>query len=355
MQNGGDLYQTAIKTILNILPRTDCPWIVENDGLRSFNDKNPKLWRQLWEPQVPRRISKLSGSSFKHELAARMGNHGLVGLDLAYNCGNQLIAIGLIPGVFIEDILFHTIDLDTIKAIFGEDGQNGFIKACKVMNVGIEAGRIAEYQGFPEGFYIVSIQMTGVSEDRLIAGRSAEVKKGDVLIAISSSGLHCHGYNTIKEFLDKRLITLDDKIPDSQETALEYLLRPTAFYDGALDVFLSAVTPPRSWNPAEWRSGVACIKHGGVINNLTSVIPEGLEAVISLKSWEIPPFYSLLHLEPKDILLLFNGGIGYIWITRPYCKDAVLTELRHRFKGSGLNIWELGYVREKEKNKIVLD
>lgn len=351
-----DPYQESIRMIERLTRDTDQPWIYEVDGDKFLDQTHRKLWGALGSPQeLPVTKSKSSGTSFKHQLAAIHDRYDLAGIDLVSNCANQLGAIGVIPAALVDSLILPKIDPAVVEKIF-----RGLIEGCRRTRVAIKDGRLAEDRGLKERTFILTGTVIGVTEPRLVTKRSKALRAGDELIGIAASGLHCHGYNTIEQLLEDGKLALTQPIPKTKETVLDYLLRPTPFYGPAFEVFKLRVSPESySINPDEWRSGVACIKHGGIMHNLAAIMPDHLQTVIRPNAWEIPPFYQLLlatGLELREVLSLFNGGLGLIWITRPYLSNRVFEELQDAFKKQGLAVWRIGHLEEKKKRapKVVL-
>jgi len=158
-------------------------------------------------------------------------------------------------------------------------------------------------------------------EDRIVTGQS--IKAGDAVIGLASSGLHSNGFSLARKILlEMAGFKLDQHIPELGRTLREELLTPTRIYVQSILRALESFEI----------HGMAHITGGGIPGNLSRVIPEGLSARISKKTWTPPPIFPLLkglgRVEEAEMFRTFNMGIGFIVVVPPEQADPLVKALR---------------------------
>ena len=159
-----------------------------------------------------------------------------------------------------------------------------------------------------------------VERDRIIDG--SEVRVGDQLIGLGSSGVHSNGYSLVRKICFEELgLKVTDQIPELGETLGEALLRPTRIYTEPL---LNLIKNFKV-------RGLAHITGGGFIDNIPRVLPDSTKAVIANKSWQVPALFDFLRVKgevsPEEMLRTFNCGIGMIVIVDPKEADDAMQQL----------------------------
>ncbi|MCG2814206.1 MAG: phosphoribosylformylglycinamidine cyclo-ligase, partial [Thermodesulfovibrionales bacterium] len=183
----------------------------------------------------------------------------------------------------------------------------GIAEGCKQAGCSLIGGETAEMPGFyPEGEYDLAGFAVGVvDEDKIING--SDIKEGDVLIGVASSGLHSNGYSLVRKlFFDVKKMDADTYISELGTSLGEELLKPTKIYVKAFNIIKDKIRV----------KGMAHITGGGISGNLPRIFPEGVSAIINERSWTPPSIFHLIkemgNVPLDDMRMTFNMGIGYI-------------------------------------------
>ncbi|MGC9026049.1 MAG: phosphoribosylformylglycinamidine cyclo-ligase [bacterium] len=247
-------------------------------------------------------VTSTDGVGTKLKIAFMMNTHDTVGIDLVAMNVNDIIVNGAMPEVFLDYIATSKLNVDVATDIV-----RGIVKGCKQADCTLIGGETAELPGFySENEYDLAGFVVGVVEkDRIIDGST--VKKGDVLIGISSSGLHSNGYSLARYvLLEKKKMKLNVHIDELGCTLGEELLKPTIIYVRVIKALIGQGL----------MKAAAHITGGGIVDNLPRVLPGTYTAVIETNSWFVPPVFrmikSLGSIEESEMLRTFNNGIGMI-------------------------------------------
>lgn len=249
-------------------------------------------------------VSGTDGVGTKLKVAFMTDRHNTVGIDLVAMCVNDILTSGAEPLFFLD--YFATGRLDPEKASMVIEG---IVEGCKEAGCALIGGETAEMPGFyGEGEYDLSGFAVGVVEKSDIIDGS-DIKGGDVLIGLSSSGLHSNGYSLVRKlFFDIMNKDVYAYIPETGSTIGDELLKPTRIY-------------VRAYNALKGRikiKGMAHITGGGITGNLPRILPEGVGAIVREGSWPEPAVFSVIrnrgNIPVEDMRRTFNMGIGYIMI-----------------------------------------
>jgi len=249
-------------------------------------------------------VSGTDGVGTKLKLALELGIHDTVGIDLVAMCVNDIVVLGAEPLFFLDYYATGKLDVDTAASVV-----EGIGKGCELAGAALVGGETAEMPGmYSEGDYDLAGFCVGIVEkDNIIDGN--QVKAGDKLIGIASSGPHSNGFSLIRKIIEKNNSVLDDSI--NGIILGKALLEPTQIYVKSL-LKLLEIVPVHA---------LAHITGGGLTENIPRVLPEGLNASINLKSWEMPAIFQWLqqqgNITQADMLTTFNCGVGMI-----VCVDA---------------------------------
>ena len=249
-------------------------------------------------------VSGTDGVGTKLKLALELGIHDTVGIDLVAMCVNDIVVLGAEPLFFLDYYATGKLNVDTAASVVA-----GIGKGCELSGAALVGGETAEMPGmYSEGDYDLAGFCVGIVEKSKILDGS-QVKAGDKLIGIGSSGPHSNGYSLIRKILETSNASLDDSL--NGKSLGRALLEPTKIYVKSLLELLKLV-------PVH---ALAHITGGGLTENLPRVLPEGLNAVIDLNSWQLPEIFKWLqqqgNVSQADMLTTFNCGIGMI-----VCVDA---------------------------------
>lgn len=298
-----------ISLISPLVKQTFRPEVITDIG--SFNalfKLNADKYKQ------PVLVSSTDGVGTKLKIAFMMDKHDTVGIDLVAMCVNDILTSGAEPLFFLD--YFATGKLKPEKAA---EVIKGIAEGCKQAGCSLIGGETAEMPGFyPEGEYDLAGFAVGVvDKDKIING--SDIKEGDVLIGLVSSGLHSNGYSLVRNlFFDVKKMDADTYISELGTSLGEELLKPTKIYVKAFNTIKDKIKV----------KGMAHITGGGISGNLPRIFPEGVSAIINERSWTPPPIFHLIKemgsVPLDDMRMTFNMGIGYIIaIPEPESKNAI--------------------------------
>lgn len=252
--------------------------------------------------QNPTLVACTDGVGTKLKLAIELDSHYNVGIDLVAMCANDLVAMGAEPLFFLD--YYAT---DQLKLPVAEQVIAGIADGCRQSNMSILGGETAEMPGmYNQNDYDLAGFCVGIAEKSAILPKINEIKSGDVILGLASSGIHSNGYSLVRK------IIAHNKIDLKQEPKLaELLLAPTKIY---VKLILEL---------AKNNLITACahITGGGLIENLPRVLPKDKLANINLNSFPKPEIYEWLckqaSLELIELIRTFNYGIGMALIAKP--------------------------------------
>jgi phosphoribosylformylglycinamidine cyclo-ligase len=262
-------------------------------------------------------VSSADGVGTKLKVAFMANRHTSVGVDLVNHCVNDILVQGAAPLFFMDYLATGRLSPAVAAAVVG-----GMAAACRDNGCALLGGEPAEMPGFyADGEYDIAGFIVGVVErERLIDGRS--IAAGDVLIGISSSGLHTNGYSLVRRIVFERLgLGIDSHVPELDTTVGDALLEPHRSY-------LPVVRPLLDTGCIK---GMAHITGGGITDNLPRILPPGTGAVIDNGAWTVPPLFGWLQhagqVPAADMFRTFNMGIGLIVVTAPGDAEEVMKVL----------------------------
>ncbi|AAC06918.1 phosphoribosylformylglycinamidine cyclo-ligase [Aquifex aeolicus] len=248
-------------------------------------------------------FSTTDGVGTKLKVAQAVGVHNTVGIDLVAMNVNDLITTGADPFIFLDYIATGKLDLEVMKQVM-----EGIIKGCREGEVILAGGETAEMPGFyPEGVYDLAGFCVGLcEEDEVITGK--EIKPGDLLLGLPSSGFHSNGYSLIRKVLEMNNVSYEDYVEELGKKVWEVLLVPTRIYVKEIKKLKKNVKI----------KGIAHITGGGIPENLIRILPEGTKAVVYKKNIPQNPVFSWIqrlgNVEEREMFRTFNMGVGMIVI-----------------------------------------
>lgn len=265
-------------------------------------------------------LASTDGVGTKLKIAQMMDKHDTVGIDLVAMCVNDLICQGAKPLFFLDYIALGKLVPEHIEKIVG-----GIADGCKMSGCALIGGETAEMPGmYGEDDYDLAGFSVGIADkEKIVSGNN--VKSGDVLVGISSSGVHSNGFSFIRKiFLETYNYKMEQYVEELGMTVGEALLTPTKIYVKlALDVLAKHEI-----------KAIAHITGGGLIENITRVIPKGLGLDINKKSWEKPPIFKMIEgfnaVNERELHKSFNMGIGLVLIVDKANADDVVNFINNR-------------------------
>jgi phosphoribosylformylglycinamidine cyclo-ligase len=253
----------------------------------------------------PLLISATDGVGTKLKLAQQVNKHSTIGIDLVAMCVNDLLVHGAEPLFFLDYIATGKLNVDQMAAVVA-----GIAKACKETGCALLGGETAEMPGMynADSYDLAGFAVGIVEREQLLP---KQVNVGDVVVGLSSSGLHSNGFSLVRYLLDKYNIDLFAVPPFESECEYLYeeLLQPTQLY-------VQQLLPLIKQNKI---NALAHITGGGVLENIPRVLPDN--ECVELHQWKVPPLFAWLaqlgSIERQEMLRTFNMGIGMIAIMAP--------------------------------------
>ncbi|MFS0638943.1 phosphoribosylformylglycinamidine cyclo-ligase [Mesobacillus foraminis] len=283
--------------------------------------------------QEPVLVSGTDGVGTKLLLAFMMDRHDTIGIDAVAMCVNDIAVQGAEPLYFLDYIACGKAEPERIEAIV-----KGIADGCEMAGCALVGGETAEMPGMygTEEYDLAGFAVGAVEKSKIVNG--SEIKSGDALIGLSSSGIHSNGYSLVRKvFLEDGGYKLDQHVEELGCTLGDELLRPTKIY----------VKPLLSALEKFSLKGMAHITGGGFIENIPRMLPEGLGAEIQEGSWEIPPVFTLLEsagsLDREEMYNIFNMGIGMV-VAAP--AEQAQEIIRH-FESCGEKAYQIGSVTDQ--------
>jgi phosphoribosylformylglycinamidine cyclo-ligase len=220
-------------------------------------------------------------------LARQRGALRNCGADLGAHCINDVLTTGAEPLLFLDYVAANRIDLEQVSELV-----EGLAEICREAGCALVGGETAELPGvYREDELDFAGTCVGIVErPRLVDG--SRIEEGDAIVGLPSAGVHANGFTLVR-----RILELEDYDGDD-------LLAPTRLYLGDVRQ-LRAKADVR---------GLAHVTGGGILGNLSRILPEGLRAEIDWSSWTRPPVFAWLarHVEEEELRRVFNLGIGYL-------------------------------------------
>ncbi len=285
-------------------------------------------------------VSSTDGVGTKLKVAFLADRHDTIGIDLVAMVVNDIVVQGAEPLFFLDYLACGRLQVEKAAAIIA-----GIAAGCREAGCALIGGETAEMPGFyADGEYDVAGFGVGVvDKSRLIDG--SEIRVGDQLIGIASSGLHSNGYSLARRvLLEKCGYGLDRILPGLELPLGDELLRPTRIYVRTI------LNLCRDFH----LRGVAHITGGGLKENIVRVVPERCQVEIDLDAWHWPPIFELIAAEGgidrDEMLTTFNCGIGMVLIVPA---DEV-EEILERLRGLGETAFRLGVISKREEGETAV-
>ncbi len=320
-----DAGDRAAKLIGRHLRRTQGQRVIPNPGgfAGLFRlDYNEQLFKRNYKDPVL--VACTDGVGTKVKLAAQMGVHDTVGIDLVAMSVNDMLVQGGEPLLFLDYIGVHRVDPAQIERLV-----KGVADGCEQAGCALIGGETAEMPDvYAEGDYDLAGFAIGVVE-LARAIDPARVEPGDVVLGLASSGIHSNGYSLVRKIIRSKRLKLDKVYAELDDTRTlgEVLLEPTRIYARSI------VGLQRAYKVKKVISGMAHITGGGLAANLARVLPPSVDAVLT-RSWEVPEVFGFLQkrggIDAGEMDRVFNMGIGYCLIVRPTFAESIAARLRRK-------------------------
>lgn len=264
-------------------------------------------------------VSGTDGVGTKLMLAFETGIHNTVGIDLVAMCANDVLAQGAEPLFFLDYFATGKLEGGIAEAVIA-----GIAEGCRRSGCALVGGETAEMPGmYPPGHYDLAGFVVGAVDRARVLPRMGDMKPGDVLIGIASSGPHSNGYSLIRRIVEREGLFYGGPSPFSNsETLGEALLTPTRLYAPIVMPLIRAGK----------LKGLAHITGGGLTENTPRMCPDQLIPRIDRAAWTPPPVFQWLQdagqVDLEEMHRTFNMGIGLVLAVAQEEADAVMTELK---------------------------
>ncbi|MDA8164601.1 MAG: phosphoribosylformylglycinamidine cyclo-ligase [Desulfobacteraceae bacterium] len=262
-------------------------------------------------------VSSTDGVGTKLKIATMCNKHDTIGIDLVAMCVNDIVVCGAQPLFFLDYFAMGKLELEVATAVV-----KGIAEGCKIAKCSLIGGETAEMPGlYAPGDYDIAGFVVGIAErGKIIDG--SEIKVGNMLVGLASSGVHSNGYSLVRKICFEEMgLSVNDYIQELGSTLGEELIRPTRIYaESVLNLIRNFKV-----------SGMAHITGGGFTENLPRILPHGCTAVIYNNSWRVPPIFELLRkngkVSPQEMCRTFNCGIGMVLAVEAKQVDDVCQQL----------------------------
>jgi phosphoribosylformylglycinamidine cyclo-ligase len=336
-----ETYAETISQIGPLLRRTYTPRVIDWKngfaGLFRLDDQIGLLSRAYRDPVL---VASTDGVGTKLKLAFATGRHSTVGIDLVAMSVNDCLCAGAEPLIFLDYVAMSRDDPDVTRRIV-----QGVSDGCIEAECALLGGETAILPGFyKEGEYDLAGFCVGVVERKHILNGS-EIRPGDKVIGLASSGLHSNGYSLARKIVFERAgLSADTFVPELGRTVADELLEPTRLYVRAVK------TVYRRYRVKRIVHGIAHITGGGLVDNLPRILPDGCGIALRRGSWTIPRVFPWLQLlgsvDDAEMDRVFNMGIGLVIVVAEYFAESIVRQLSHRL---GIPAWLIGEVIPGEK------
>lgn len=308
-------------------------------GLGGFSGAfSMKAFREMENPTL---VSGTDGCGTKVKLAFLMDKHDTIGIDCVAMCVNDIACAGGEPLFFLDYIACGKNYPEKIAAIV-----SGVAEGCKQAGAALIGGETAEHPGLmPEDEYDLAGFAVGIVDEKdIITG--ADIKAGDVLIGIASSGVHANGFSLVRKIFRMDRETLDTYHEELGKTLGEALLAPTKIYVKALRLIKEAGVRIK---------GCSHITGGGFYENVPRMLPEGKHAVIRKDSYEVPAIFRMMaregQVEEQMMYNTYNMGLGMVLAVDAADAEKTVEAIR----AAGETPYVVGEVTDGEKGVTICE
>jgi phosphoribosylformylglycinamidine cyclo-ligase len=339
-----DTYEETMAQLPPLLKRTFTPRVIEwKDGFAGLFrlDANIGLLSRTYRDPVL--VASTDGVGTKLKLAFATGRHATVGIDLVAMSVNDCLCAGAEPLLFLDYVAMSRDDPALTRQVV-QGVSDGCIEAeCALL--GGETAILPEF--YQAGEYDLAGFCVGVVErKRILTGK--EVRVGDKVIGLASSGLHSNGYSLARKIaLEHAGLRPETFVEELGRTVADAFLEPTRIYVRAVK------TVYRHYRVKRIVHAIAHITGGGLIDNPPRILPEGCAIRLKRGSWEVPRIFPWLQnlgaVPDGEMFRVFNMGIGLVLIVADYYADSIARSITEEVK---IPSWIIGEVVEGDRNVL---
>ncbi|MGE0830773.1 MAG: phosphoribosylformylglycinamidine cyclo-ligase, partial [Hyphomonadaceae bacterium] len=257
-------------------------------------------------------LATTDGVGTKLKIAIETGRHETIGIDLVAMCVNDLLAQGAEPLIFLDYYATGKLNAADGAIIVG-----GIAEGCRQAGCALAGGETAEMPGmYAEGDYDLAGFALGAAERGTLLPRTDEMRAGDVILGLASTGPHSNGYSLARKIVERAGLAWAAPAPFAAgQTLAEALLTPTRIYVKSLLPLMGEL------------KGLAHITGGGLVENTPRALPDHLRAQFDWDAWARPPVFKWLQeaggVPEEDMRRTFNLGVGRIAIVEASAADEI--------------------------------
>lgn len=306
-------------------------------GLGGFSGAfSMERFKQMEKPTL---VSGTDGVGTKLKLAFLMDKHDTIGIDCVAMCVNDIACAGGEPLFFLDYIACGKNYPEKIADIV-----KGVAEGCLQSDAALIGGETAEHPGLmPEEEYDLAGFAVGIVDEKdMIAGQ--DLKAGDVLIGVASSGVHSNGFSLVRKIFEMTKESLDTYYDELGKTLGEALLTPTRIYVKAMKSMKDAGVKVKACSH---------ITGGGFYENIPRMLKDDTVAVIEKNSYPIPPIFTLMakkgNVDEQMMYNTYNMGLGLVIAVDPAQADAAIAAI----EAAGEKAYRVGSIEAGEKGVIL--
>ena len=323
----------GVKLMKQHVQRTMIPGVVSDIG--GFGGLFAPNFAGMQEPVL---VSGTDGVGTKLRIAMLMDKHDTIGIDCVAMCVNDIICCGAKPLFFLDYIAIGKNEPEKVATIV-----SGVAEGCVQSGCALIGGETAEHPGMmPADDYDLAGFSVGLVDKAKMVD-PANMKAGDVILALPSSGIHSNGYSLVRKVFNVEHANLNMYSEELGATLGEALLTPTRIY----------VKPVLAAIDAAAVHGISHITGGGFFENIPRSIPDGLCAKVDKAAIQTPPIFKMLQttggISEHDMFNTYNMGVGMVVIVSKDTADKAMAAL----KAQGCEAYVLGEVVSGEE-KVAL-
>ena len=299
----------------------------------------------LFDPRAagygdPVLVAATDGVGTKLKIAIDTGIHDTVGIDLVAMCVNDLVVQGAEPLFFLDYFATGRLEPAAAAAVV-----EGIAEGCRQAGCALIGGETAEMPGmYGDGDYDLAGFSVGAAERGNLLPRD-DIRPGDVILGLASSGVHSNGFSLVRHVLDGKGLTFDAPAPFGTESTWgETLLTPTRIYvKSCLALHRSGIC-----------KAFAHITGGGLTENIPRILPDGMAAALDPASWPMPAVFSWLMADggvpAAEMARTFNTGIGMIAVIAPD-QEAEAVDI---LASAGEDVFRIGEIVDRDGEAVLL-
>lgn len=328
-------YDEAMKRLPHWMHRTHTPRVMKLDGgfAGLFQlDFASKLFARSY--QDPVLVACTDGVGTKLKVATAANRHDTVGIDLVAMCVNDAICCGAEPLFFLDYVAMSKDDPVLLEQIV-----SGISNGCKQSDCALLGGETAIMPDLyaPGEYDLAGFTVGVVDKARVIDGST--IRSGDVLVGIASNGLHSNGFSLVRQIVFEIAgLNCDDQVQELGVSVGDALLAPTHIYCSTIRDVLQQP------NGHSGVHGIAHITGGGLLENVSRILPDGTQAVIQRDSWKVPAIFDWLQrlgdVDDDEMDRVFNRGLGMVLVLDP----ALVGASQQIVTSKGLESWIIGEI-----------